>query len=241
MMKYHFTRIHRTLDGKTFFAHYSTDVEDDPTIPQNCHRCNIVADFLCDYPVENGRTCDMPLCSKHRTNVGFERDYCETHAMMTYVERQRDLKNKQRPDKEEQEAWMERYAGSLRPVVVNVKHPMAMECGFVYVGRMPKSRNLGRFGNPFYLGRKCQSCGKLHHDSDAGRKDLLACYKKHLWERIRKEPDFRRDIRDLASKNIGCHCAPLQCHADVLAEACVWLWSPQGVYSFPLHEEGSKV
>lgn len=45
-------------------------------------RCMDVATKLCDYPVGDGRTCDMPLCDSHAFNVAPEVDYCPGHALM---------------------------------------------------------------------------------------------------------------------------------------------------------------
>jgi hypothetical protein len=39
--------------------------------------------ILCDFPLTGtmkGKTCSKPLCSRHATHVGPNRDYCPTHA-----------------------------------------------------------------------------------------------------------------------------------------------------------------
>lgn len=36
----------------------------------HCGACASVGDFLCDFPVGDGKTCDMPLCESHATEVG---------------------------------------------------------------------------------------------------------------------------------------------------------------------------
>jgi len=43
-----------------------------------CANCGQVADFLCDYPVGEGKTCDLPICSQCRTHVG-KYDFCPVH------------------------------------------------------------------------------------------------------------------------------------------------------------------
>ena len=48
-------------------------------LPPACS-CGFCADFLCDYPVGKGKTCDAPLCLKCRVHVGDELDYCKAHA-----------------------------------------------------------------------------------------------------------------------------------------------------------------
>ena len=45
---------------------------------QPCHVCGAAADFLCDYPIGNGKTCDLPLCNEHRQHIGIY-DYCPAH------------------------------------------------------------------------------------------------------------------------------------------------------------------
>lgn len=35
----------------------------------NCQFCIYVADFLCDWPMGKGKTCDAPLCSEHALPV----------------------------------------------------------------------------------------------------------------------------------------------------------------------------
>lgn len=37
------------------------------------------SDFLCDYPVGRGKTCDLPLCYCCREHVGEELDLCLIH------------------------------------------------------------------------------------------------------------------------------------------------------------------
>lgn len=51
-----------------------------------CHICGAVADYLCDQPIGDGKTCDLPLCNEHRHHVGFY-DYCENHPRYPVVVR----------------------------------------------------------------------------------------------------------------------------------------------------------
>lgn len=43
-----------------------------------CSNCGQVADYLCDYPVGEGKTCDLPICQNCRTHVG-KYDFCPIH------------------------------------------------------------------------------------------------------------------------------------------------------------------
>ncbi len=57
----------------------------DPDDFVTCHLCGRFADYLCDYPVGEGKTCDVPLCAECVISVGAERPewtqvhYCPAH------------------------------------------------------------------------------------------------------------------------------------------------------------------
>lgn len=75
--------------------------------------------------------------------------------------------------------------------VVHCKH----ENYDVYVGRP------SIFGNPFRIG------------PDGTRLQVIAKYAR--W--IQNRPDLLARLPALRGKALGCHCAPLPCHASVLA------------------------
>lgn len=66
----------------------------------------------------------------------------------------------------------------------------------VYIGRP------GPWGNPFVIGR------------DGTRTDVVAKYQAWLEARPAL---MERARRELAGRVLGCWCAPLACHGDVLA------------------------
>lgn len=74
--------------------------------------------------------------------------------------------------------------------VVNINHE---DCD-IYIGRP------SRWGNPFQIG--------VYGD----RQRVLLLYAE--W--IRRQPDLLRALPTLRGKRLGCHCAPLPCHGDVL-------------------------
>jgi hypothetical protein len=41
--------------------------------------CGYVSDFLCDWPVGDGKTCDLPLCEVCAHEIGEDRHTCEIH------------------------------------------------------------------------------------------------------------------------------------------------------------------
>ena len=47
-----------------------------------CAFCGQAADFRCDAPIGDGRTCDLPICIEHkhhRPDIGSDIDYCPHH------------------------------------------------------------------------------------------------------------------------------------------------------------------
>lgn len=45
------------------------------------HRCMDVRTNLCDYPVGDGKTCDMPICDSHAFEAAPNVHYCPGHAL----------------------------------------------------------------------------------------------------------------------------------------------------------------
>lgn len=66
----------------------------------------------------------------------------------------------------------------------------------VYIGRP------SLFGNPFIIGK------------DGTRNEVIEKY--HKW--IIQQPLVMQEIKKLKGKRLGCYCAPLKCHGDILAE-----------------------
>lgn len=44
-----------------------------------CCICGRPSDYLCDYPIGNGKTCDLPLCDHHANTMGDNVDFCPIH------------------------------------------------------------------------------------------------------------------------------------------------------------------
>jgi hypothetical protein len=45
----------------------------------HCADCAGFGDYLCDYPVGNGKTCDRAMCDNHATEIAPEVHYCAGH------------------------------------------------------------------------------------------------------------------------------------------------------------------
>jgi hypothetical protein len=73
----------------------------------------------------------------------------------------------------------------------------------VYIGRPSK------WGNPYHIGQ------------DGTRGETIAKYRAYILTR----PDLLAELGELRGKRLGCWCAPLPCHGDVLAELAD---SPEG-------------
>lgn len=67
----------------------------------------------------------------------------------------------------------------------------------IYIGRG------GRYGNPFHIGRH------------GNREEVIRKYREWIVEK----PDLMEKAKvELKGKRLGCFCAPLACHGDVLRE-----------------------
>lgn len=52
---------------------------------EHCADCIGVSEFLCDYPVGDGKTCDRNMCQEHAKEVSPDVHYCQTHYKMWRV------------------------------------------------------------------------------------------------------------------------------------------------------------
>ena len=50
-------------------------------------RCGEVAETLCDFPVGDGKTCDLPMCEDCHHQVGEDWHFCSVHFSMWEHER----------------------------------------------------------------------------------------------------------------------------------------------------------
>ena len=48
----------------------------------HCTGCMAPSEYLCDFPVGDGLTCDRPMCGEHSKQVLSNTHYCEDHAPM---------------------------------------------------------------------------------------------------------------------------------------------------------------
>ncbi len=65
-----------------------------------------------------------------------------------------------------------------------------------------------------FIGRPSQWAGPFFVGRDGGREEVIAKYRR--W--IIRQPGLLHDLWSLRGKVLGCDCAPLPCHGDVLAE-----------------------
>jgi hypothetical protein len=104
------------------------------------------------------------------------------------------------------QASMNAYHPITKPRVVNIR--TAKKGSYVYCGRKPESKY--HFGNPFNI--------KWENQRE------WSCAQFYTWiykiDHFNVEPERRQWILDnlvlLAGKDLGCYCAPQQCHCDTL-------------------------
>lgn len=66
-----------------------------------------------------------------------------------------------------------------------------------------------------YVGRPSQWGNPYKIDSETDRSTAIRLYRLHLMSDPQMMDAARMQLR---GKTLGCHCAPLPCHADILAE-----------------------
>ena len=74
----------------------------------------------------------------------------------------------------------------------------------IYIGRP------SQWGNPFIIGK------------DGTREKVIARYKQWLWQQILNGNITLSQLSQLKDKRLGCYCAPLLCHGDILIKAAIW-------------------
>jgi len=84
---------------------------------------------------------------------------------------------------------------SVKTAVVHCKR----EPYDVYIGRPSK------WGNPYQIG------------PDGTREEVIAKYENWLWSSLLWQPGAVAELKAMHGKRLGCWCAPLPCHGDVLA------------------------
>ena len=70
----------------------------------------------------------------------------------------------------------------------------------VYIGRP------GPFGNPYVIG------------TDGDRAEVIRLFRIYFYERLKRDPEWKKLVEGLRGKKLGCFCAPLSCHGHVIAE-----------------------
>ena len=73
---------------------------------------------------------------------------------------------------------------------------------WVYIGR----KGGGPFGNPFMP----QDWG--------GREGCIARFRSYFYTKMNESVEFTQQVRALKGKVLVCHCKPMACHGDIIAE-----------------------
>lgn len=73
---------------------------------------------------------------------------------------------------------------------------------WVYIGRPSP------FGNPYVIG----------HGDIVDRRAAVLAYRRYFGARLAEDPGFKAAVDVLRGMVLVCHCKPLACHGDVIAE-----------------------
>lgn len=102
---------------------------------------------------------------------------------------------------------------NLRRIAGDTSAEALLERGMVRVDRATK------WGNRFRIPR------------DGTRAQVIERYRRDLWRRIRAGELDLDELAALDGRDLACWCAPLPCHAEVLARAAAWAASRSGTPS----------
>ena len=72
----------------------------------------------------------------------------------------------------------------------------------IYIGRGSP------LGNPF----------PIEHGTDKDRAQVIEKYREYFYEKIAPNPEMKKYLESLRGLKLGCHCKPLPCHGDIIAE-----------------------
>ena len=102
-------------------------------------------------------------------------------------------------------------AGDPQTTLVNQKQTNEFD---VDIGRGNNGRNHLQntaVGDPGWLGNPYRM------KDGYSRGEAVEKYREAFRDRL-DDPEFRSAVEDLRGKTLGCYCAPLACHGDVIVE-----------------------
>lgn len=72
--------------------------------------------------------------------------------------------------------------------------------GSIYIGRGTP------FGNPYVVNQA------------VSRAEAIARYREYFYAKLERDPAFSILLERLRGRVLACHCKPMDCHGDVIAE-----------------------
>ena len=68
-----------------------------------------------------------------------------------------------------------------------------------------------------YIGRGSVFGNRYHIGKDGDREEVIRKYRLWFYGQL-DDPVFKKAVMELRGKALGCYCAPLDCHGDIIAE-----------------------
>lgn len=87
---------------------------------------------------------------------------------------------------------------TTKTTVVNIHHDEPYD---IYIGRAGRGQD-GYFGSPCVGG---------------SRSTNIRAFKAYFEARLKRDPEYKARVLALRGKRLGCHCAPMICHGDIIA------------------------
>ena len=78
--------------------------------------------------------------------------------------------------------------------------------GIVFIDKVRFPKQSSPFCNVFKVGK------------DGTRDDVIKKYRTYITDKLKKEPELKKELIKMKGKNLGCWCHPEPCHGDVLLD-----------------------
>lgn len=89
-----------------------------------------------------------------------------------------------------------------------------------YLTPPPNDNSSNKFKEKYdyYIGRPsiCGNPSVIGVDGD--RNEVIKKFKVYFYNRLKNDPEFKKEVLKLKDARIGCFCKPLECHGDVIAD-----------------------
>lgn len=78
--------------------------------------------------------------------------------------------------------------------------------------------NINRARCEVYIGRGTPFGNAYKIGENGDRDEVIRLYRIDFFERLKRDPEWKKKVDSLKGKVLGCHCAPLACHGNIIID-----------------------